>query len=618
MYYIVERYNSAIRNPSPCVSRVANLSTSADPETSPPHKDRLRDFSADHRLLVLTAMALVTGTMGVGAAWALLKLIAVLTNLAYFQRLSAETVYLSGVHLSAWSIAIPVIGSIIIGLMARFGSEKIRGHGIPEAIEAILIGQSRIEPKVAFLKPLSSAISIGTGGPFGAEGPIIMTGGALGSLFAQFFNITSAERKTLLVAGAAAGMTGVFGTPIASVLLAVELLLFEWKPRSFIPVAASAIIAEALRPWLIGAGPLFPYTGMPQIPWWGLFLCCGVGVVAGFQSALMTICLYGVEDLFRKLPIHWMWWPALGGLVVGVVGYCDPAVLGVGYDSIRQLLNGDLSLPSAAALLVGKTGVWITALSSGTSGGVLAPLLIMGGALGTLEAHFLPFGDPGFWALLSMAAILGGTMRAPLTSTLFAIELTGNIHVLTPLLAASVGAFSVTVLLMRRSILTERIARRGQHIAREYSVDPFVQLRVAEIMTSPVDTLAASIPIGEVIAFFAVADESKRHKSYPVVDGNGALVAMVSRSDVLRWTREGWGEQETLGSKLERQEMFIGYSDDLVGQLADRMAAANIGRVPILDRSAGRLVGLVARRDLLRVRLHLARDEISRQRIFTL
>ncbi|MBU6296649.1 MAG: chloride channel protein [Alphaproteobacteria bacterium] len=580
--------------------------------------DRLGDFTADYRLLALTAMAMATGAMGASAAWALLKLIAVLTNLAYFGRLSDTTVYLSGHHLQAWTITVPVIGSIIIGLMARYGSEKIRGHGIPEAIEAILIGESRIEPKVALLKPLSSALSIGTGGPFGAEGPIIMTGGALGSLFAQFFHLTSAERKTLLVAGAAAGMTGVFGTPIAATLLAVELLLFEWKPRSFIPVAVAAIVAQVLRPWLVGVGPLFPYLGNPLIPWWGLALCAGVGIAAGLQSALMTICLYGVEDLFRKLPIHWMWWPAIGGLVVGIGGYFDPAVLGVGYDNIRHLLDGDLPLRAATALLVGKTGVWIAALASGTSGGILAPLLIMGGALGTLEAYFMPFGDIGFWALLSMAAILGGTMRAPLTSTLFAVELTGNIHVLAPLLVASVAAFAVTVLLMRRSILTERIARRGQHIMREYSVDPFLQLRVADIMTNPVDTLEASLTIPEAIAYFANTDGSSGHKCYPVVDGERRVVSVVSRSDILRWTREGWPQSSTLGRIESQRELFVAYSDDLVGEVADRMAVADIGRVPILDRNSGMLVGLVARRDLLRVRTRIIREEQTRKRMLHL
>src|SRR5215469_3351765 len=300
--------------------------------------DGLRDFSADHRLIALAAMALVVGTGGAVAAWALLHLINLVTNFAYFGKLSYATATTAGTPLGATSVLIPVVGCLIIGLMARFGSEKIRGHGIPEAIEAILIGRSRIQPRVAVLKPLSSAISIGTGGPFGAEGPIIMTGGAIGSLFAQLFHLSNAERKTLLVAGAAAGMSATFGTPIAAMLLAVELLLFEWRPRSFIPVAIASMVAALWRPWLIGAGPLFPLAGAPAMPWWGLALCAVVGIVAGLQSALMTITLYGVEDLFRKLPIHWMWWPALGGIVVGIGGYLDPAALGVGYDNIRALL----------------------------------------------------------------------------------------------------------------------------------------------------------------------------------------------------------------------------------------------------------------------------------------
>ncbi|HEV2562390.1 MAG TPA: chloride channel protein [Rhizomicrobium sp.] len=573
------------------------------------HKDSLRDFTTDSRVLVLIAMALAVGTSGAGAAWVLLKLIALFTNLAYFGRLTTEPLSIGSSPLGIYMMVVPVIGSLIVGLMARFGSEKIRGHGIPEAIEAILIGQSRIEPKVALLKPLSSAISIGTGGPFGAEGPIIMTGGALGSLFAQLFHLSSAERKTLLVAGAAAGMTAVFGTPIAAVLLAVELLLFEWKPRSFIPVAIAAIVAAAWRPFLLGAGPLFPYAGVPIIPWWGLGLCALAGIVAGLQSALTTVCLYGVEDLFRKLPIHWMWWPAIGGVVVGIGGYIDPSVLGVGYDNIRALLHGSLNLHDSGVLLIDKATIWIAALSSGTSGGVLAPLLIMGGALGAIEAHFLPFGDAGFWALIGMAAILGGTMRAPLTATMFALELTGNIHVLAPLLVASVAAFGVTVLLMRRSILTERIARRGLHLTREYTVDPFEVLRVSDIMTKPVDSLSANIPIAEAIDFFGAAEGSARHKSYPVVDDAGRVTGMVSRSDVLRWTREGFDKHATLASR--NGDVFTGYADELVGHLADRMAAADVGRVPIIERS-GKLVGLVARRDLLAVRKHVAREERER------
>jgi H+/Cl- antiporter ClcA len=576
-------------------------------------KDTLRDFTTDIRLLTLCGMAVVTGGFGAGAAWTLLKLIALFTNAAYFHILSTAPYHLVAAKLGPLSILIPVAGGLIVGLMARFGSDKIRGHGIPEAIEAILIGQSRIEPKVALLKPLSSAIAIGTGGPFGAEGPIIMTGGALGSLFAQIFELSSAERKTLLVAGAAAGMTAVFGTPIAAILLAVELLLFEWKPRSFIPVAVSAIVAAAIRPYLVGTAPLFPYGEIVAMPWWGLALCAGAGIVAGLQSALMTLCLYGVEDLFRKLPIHWMWWPALGGLAVGIGGWFDPAVLGVGYDNISALLHGTVGLDAATLLLLLKALVWIIALSSGTSGGVLAPLLIMGGALGAIESHFLPFGDAGFWALIGMSAILGGTMRAPLTATLFAVELTGNHYMLLPVMTAAAAAFAVTVLLMRRSILTERIARRGLHLTREYAVDPLDVTRVSEIMATPVESLPADITIADAVNFFG--SDSARHKSYPVVDDTGAVVGMVSRSDALLWAREENGKGETVGSQCGSKPAPVGYPDELAGRLADRMAHADIGRVAIVDRATGKLVGLVARRDLLRIRLVTNKEEFARRRL---
>jgi len=580
--------------------------------------DTLRDFTADRRLLVLSAMAIATGSFGAGAAWVLLKLIALVTNLAYFHVYSTATSYLSHAKLGPGSILIPVIGGLLVGLMARYGSEKIRGHGIPEALEAILIGQSRIQPKVALLKPLSSAIAIGTGGPFGAEGPIIMTGGALGSLFAQFFHLSSAERKTLLVAGAAAGMTAIFGTPVAAVLLAIEVMLFEWKPRSFVPVVVSTIVAMAWRPWLVGAWPLFPHTGIPPMPWWGLALCAGVGVVAGLQSAITTGGLYWVEELFEKLPLHWMWWPALAGIVVGVGGLIDPAALGVGYDNIQALIDGSVLMHAAIALLVVKGIIWVVALASGTSGGTLAPLLMMGGAVGVLEAHFLPFGNAGFWSLLAMAAVLGGTLRCPLTATVFAIELTGDLQVMPAVLVACVASFAVTVLIMRRSILTERLARRGRHLTYEYTVDPFDVMRVSEIMTQPVHTLPARMKTEDALAFFDTENGVKRHKSYPVVDDGGNVVSMVSRADVLRWSREGWPKGQTLEERPDVGEVFVGYTDELVGHLADRMASADVGRVPVVDRATGKLAGLIARRDLLRVRAHTARLERERARPLTI
>jgi H+/Cl- antiporter ClcA len=512
-------------------------------------------------------------------------------------------------HRGVWMVLAPAVGGLIIGLMARFGSEKIRGHGIPEAIEAILIGGSRMSPTVAMLKPLSSAISIGTGGPFGAEGPVIMTGGAIGSLFAQLFRMTAAERKALLVAGAAAGMTAIFGTPIAAVLLAVELLLFEWKPRSFLPVVVACVVAAAWRPLLVGVGPLFPFSGGPQITWVTLLLCAGVGLVAGLQSSLATNILYGLEDFFERLPIHWMWWPAIGGLIVGAGGLIEPRALGVGYDVIRDLLGGGFDSESATRLLLVKGAIWAVALASGTSGGVLAPLLIIGGALGFLEGQVLP-GGGGFWALIGMAAMMGGTMRAPLTGALFAFELTGDSKALLPLLVATGAAYGLTVLALKRSILTEKVARRGHHVSREYTVDPLQQAWVSEIMVSPVATLPGAMPIEKAVAFFT-AEEAPRHKSYPVLDDEDRVVGMASRGDVLRWMKERGHGRQTLGDLVSKTPLVSGSPDELVWRLVDRMVAEDVGRVPIID-AEGHLLGLVARKDLLAVRARLRGMEEER------
>ena len=576
------------------------------------HTHALGDFTADRRLLMLVAMALVVGAAAAAGAWALLNLISLASNLIWLGRASTAPMSFAAVRPSAWMVCAPAIGGLVVGLMARFGSEKIRGHGIPEAIEAILIGGSRMSAKVALLKPLSSAVAIGSGGPFGAEGPIIMTGGALGSLFAQLFQLSAAERKTLLVAGAAAGMTGVFGTPVAAVLLAVELLLFEWKPRSFLPVVAAVIVSIACRPFLVGSGPLFPASFSPDVTTAGLLLCVGVGVIAGLQSSLLTVLLYGAEDLFPKLRLHWMWWPAIGGLAVGLGGLVDPSALGVGYDVIRHLLQGSIPTGEAERLLLVKAAIWIVALASGTSGGVLAPLLILGGTLGAIEGHWLP-GGGGYWALVGMAAMMSGTMRAPLTASLFAVELTGQFDVLLPVLAASGAAYGVTVLLMKRSILTEKIARRGVHITREYSVDPFQLMRVREVMVSEVESLPASMPIDEAVDFFTA--QEPRHKSYPVVDGHGVAVGMAPRAEILRWMTEGPHEGQTLGDLVSDASMVRARPDEQVGILAERMVESDVGRAPVVD-DKGRLVGLVTRKDLLRVHSRQKALESERDAIF--
>src|SRR5579885_1555370 len=444
---------------------------------------KLGDFTTSIRVLPLSLVAIAIGVLSAYVALALLRLIGLFTNLFFYQRWATNLVSPADHHLGFYSLFVPIIGSLIVGLMARYGSERIRGHGIPEAIEAILINGSRVEPKVAFLKPLYSAIALGSAGPFGAEGPIIMTGGAFGSMIAQLFHLTSTERKTLLVAGAAAGMSATFAAPVAAVLLAVELLLFEWKPRSLIPVALASAVAAMLRRYLLGFGPLFPVPEHPLfIGGKGLLGCVIVGLLAGVLSSLLSQSIYSVEDLFHKLPIHWMWWPAIGGLAIGIGGLIFPQALGVGYDTIGNLLQGSVTSHVILGILLVKWFIWAVSLGSGTSGGVLAPLLMVGGSLGGLEAHFLPDAGPGFWALVSMGAVLGGTMRAPLTAVVFALELTHDINVLLPLLLAVTMSYGFTVLCLKHSALTEKISRRGYHLSCEYAVDPLEVLFVREVM----------------------------------------------------------------------------------------------------------------------------------------
>ncbi|TCM16023.1 H+/Cl- antiporter ClcA [Novosphingobium sp. PhB165] len=561
-------------------------------------------------MLMLALAALPVGTGGALGAWVLLKAIAVATNLFWFGRLSAAPSAITDNALGVWLVAVPAVGSLIVGLMARFGSDKIRGHGIPEAIEAILYGESRLSLKVAVLKPLSSAISIGSGGPFGAEGPIIMTGGAIGSLFAQFFSLSAAERKTLLVSGAAAGMTAIFGTPIAAILLAIEVLLFEWKPRSFVPVVMAVLVSWLWRPLLVSTGPLFPvHHALTLAP--GLIgIALAIGMLAGGQACLLSALLYKVEDQFARLPIHWMWWPALGGLVVGIGGLIDAHVLGAGYESIRGLLDGSLAIRVAVALLLVKATVWLIALGSGTSGGVLAPLLLIGGALGFLLGHYLP-GGPAIWALAGMAGILSGAMRAPLMATLFAVELTGDFAMLPLTLAAAGGAYTVSVLMMRRSILTEKIARRGRHILQEYTVDPFDFLQARQVMTPDPQTLPGTMPVADAIAFFST---DAQFRSYPVIDAHGKLAGMVSRSDILRWKVHGAEADATLAEVASDASIPFGCQFDPISRIADMMVEADVGRIPIVDSETGRVSGILSRHDLLKVRRAHGSAERARSR----
>jgi chloride channel protein, CIC family len=589
------------------------------------------DFTASTRLIWLSALAIPIGALCALVAIVLQRLIGLFTNIFYFHefKIPDELVSPASHHLGLIAILVPVVGGLIVGLMAKYGSDKIRGHGIPEALEAILIGGSRMSPKVAVLKPLSSAVAIGSGGPFGAEGPIIMTGGACGSVIAQIFHLTSAERKTLLVAGAAGGMAATFGTPLAAVLLAVEVMLFEWKPRSLIPVALSSATAALLRPYFFGPDsvPLVHLTAHPFLPSWTLLGSTAiVGLSVGVLSLVLTAAVYATEDAFHRLPIHWMWWPMIGGLAVGIGGYFEPRALGVGYDVIFEVLKGDMLVKVMLGLMVAKALMWALALGSGTSGGVLAPLLMCGGILGALEANYLPGHDVQLYALVGMAAVMGGTMRAPLTGAIFALELTYDTGALVPLLVGSILSYGFTVLTMKRSILTEKVARRGYHISQEFGVDPLERLSVAQVMSSAVVTIPAAMPIHQLVRQFFLGPKGKQHQGYPVVAEDGSLLGVITKSDLLdEWADGLSGDKPADAARPHPIIAFDMMSSPSITALpeetcraaVERMVQTGVGRLVVVDPDAeSRILGMVTRSDVLKSRSRLVDEEESRERFY--
>jgi H+/Cl- antiporter ClcA len=586
-----------------------------DEHAALPH--HLGDFALTARVLPITGLALAVGAAGAGAAFVLLRLIGLITNLVFYQRVQTSLVAPGAVrHDAALVLLAPVAGGLLVGLMARFGSEKIRGHGMPEAIEAILAGGSRVAPRVALLKPISAAISIGTGGPFGAEGPIIMTGGAVGSILAQALKLTADERKTLLVAGASAGMAATFNAPLASVLLAVELLLFEWRPRSLIPVAAAVSVATVCRGFLLGTSPIFPVTDLVHPGAGAIGLSLIPGITGGLLAIGATGLVYLAEDAFKKLPFHWMWWPAIGGAIIGIGGLIEPRALGVGYDVIGQLLTGNAGLSLILGILIVKTLIWSLSLGSGTSGGVLAPVFMIGGALGALEGHILPHEFAGFWAMAGLAAVVGGVMRSPFTGIVFTLELTHAWNDLMPLLVASVSAYLLSVLLLKRSVLTEKIARRGLHLTREYSTDPLETFFAREVMTRDPVTLDVRAWLDDVLRRKDQTARTARNNPplYPVLDADGALTGIVTRRQLLAAPSAGGASARTVGH-IARAPRTVVYADQTLREVAAAFAIASVTRAPVVERNdPTRLLGVIDLAQLLHARRLDHAEEHHRQR----
>ncbi len=574
------------------------------------------DPPAQFRMLLVSVLAAGIGLAAGFIAYGLYKLIGLFTNFFFFHRLAVDFTSARLNTLGPWVIVTPVIGGIIVGLMAKYGTDKIRGHGIPEAMEAVLLNRSRIAPRVAILKPLSAAIAIGTGGPFGAEGPIIQTGGAVGSLVGQAVHTTAAERKVLLACGAAAGMSATFNTPIAGVILAIELLLFEFKSRSFIPLVIASTLATAVHLQLLGGGPMFVVGqtnfGVPyNVPFY-----LALGVLCGFTAVLFSKALYWVEDMFEKLPVADTWWPAIGALGLGVIGYFVPRVLGVGYDTISDILNNRLTWELLLAVMIFKSLALLVSLGSGTSGGLLAPMFMASAALGGAFAmgvnHLFPNWhlDPGAFALVAMGAVFGAASRAAFTFIIFAFEITRDYNAVLPLMLVTVIADGIAMLFTRTSIMTEKLARRGLRIHQDYEADVLQQVVVSETMDRDTTALPADLTVNEVANRISARDPGVvRHQAIPIADRNGKLVGIVTRGDILRaLERDTEGKMSVLEAGSNR--LVVTYPDELLYEAAGKMLRYNIGRLPVVSREdPGKLLGYLGRSGIMAARMRRFQEE---------
>jgi CIC family chloride channel protein len=576
---------------------------------------------AHFRMVLVSFLAGGIGLLAGGVAFVLYRLIGLFTNLFFFHRWSDDFTSARLNHLGVWVILVPVIGGIVVGFMAKYGSSKIKGHGIPEAMEAVLVNRSRIQPRVAILKPISAAIAIGTGGPFGAEGPIIQTGGAIGSLVGQLFHTTASERKVLLACGAAAGMSATFNTPIAGVILAIELLLFEFKSRSFIPLVIASTLATAVHMQLLGKGPMFAVAamdfGIPHaLPFYLLLgLICGVAAV-GFSKLL-----YWVEDQFEKLPIDELWWPAIGALGLGIIGYFVPRVLGVGYDTISDILNANLALKLLVVVMIAKAVALVVSLGSGTSGGLLAPMFMssaaMGGTFAIVIDRIFPAANlsPGAFALVAMGAVFGAASRATFAFIIFAFEITRDYNAVLPLMLVSVIADGIAMLLMPgASIMTEKLARRGLRTHQDYEADVLQQMVVSETMDPGVPTLPAEMLVGELADRIARREpEVSAHQGMFILDANGKLAGVITRGDVLRALDKDPSGAMTV-TEAGTRDLIVTYPEEVLHEASVKMLRNNIGRLPVVDREDPRhVVGYLGRPGIMAARLRRLEDEHVRE-----
>ena len=573
------------------------ISSKLEERTNIPSSNTTTLYSK-RRLVYVAALSVMVAAAISIIAKLLVCLINIVTNFSFYGLLSPAFHSPAANHLGIWVVIVPAIGGLLVGFMSLYGSKAIRGHGIPEAMEQILINQSKIKPSITFLKPISSALAIGTGGPFGAEGPIIATGGALGSTLGQLLKVTSNERKIILAAGATAGMSAIFGTPIAAIFLAIELLLFEFSPRAILPVALACITGAAGHHLLFETAPVFPMPVLETPSNGALALYSFIGLLVGFISLGATKIVYITEDAFEKLPIHWMWWPALGGLAVGVIGYFAPNTLGVGYDNIVNILSGTVTLVVALRLFFFKFLSWAIALGSGTSGGTLAPLLTIGGAGGALSGMLILYLYPGsgisipMAALAGMSAMFAGASRAYLTSITFALEATGQPYALLPLLGACTASYMVSFFLMENTIMTEKIARRGVFTPDSYEPDLLSNMTVGEVIDKTFIVLNPLNTIKEVRNWLALNNKNQNNY-YVITNEKGIFSGIVKLTDIYKHNID---PLSLLGSIVHAYHFSI-YGNDNLRDAVEKMSNEAVEELLVVD---GRnLIGILFYKDVI-------------------
>jgi len=547
------------------------------------------------RMLVLSLMGIVVGIIGGLVAEALLRTINFISDLCFYGRLSSAYLPPNYAPHHWWFLLLPAAGGLLVGLLIQYFSPEIKGDGIPEAMSVVLTNRSIVKPRVSFFKPLSAAITVGSGGPFGAEGPIIQTGAALGSLISQLIPSSPAERRTLLACGAAAGLAGVFKTPFAGVMIAIELLVFEFRARSFIPIALASASGTLVAMGFRGADPVFPVNTAYHFHPLELPFFIALGILCAALAWLMTRTLYLFEDFFEKLHVWFPVIPAIGGLIVGAIAIFRPEVLGTGYAVIADLLAHPYALPKLISIGFAKLVAFGASLGAGASGGTFAPALMIGGSLGAAYGSavhmLLPSSSTvGLYGMVATAALFGSLYRATPSAILFMLEVTGAWNAILPVFLVAVVADLAVHFFMRTTINTERLVRRGTLVPEAYEVDPMKLLRVRDIMNPDIDTVRQDRKVKDFLP------TAVNHEAMPVVDEKEHVIGLVYRHDLLN------ASPDATAASLAHRDFPVVYTNDVVHDVARRFLDGNLGRCIVLDSSSGELVGMVTPFDVLKAK----------------